>query len=282
MGEIGLCILICSNFQSLLHSRFAIICRMFYRILISMLVLSPLVHGQSIRRMNISAGDPVSKVYSQLGTPTIEFPLKGRFIQEYEQCTVTSSNKVVVSIVYKDSPQPAEEPRPAPQLPTIQEIRAKAIQGDANAQYLLAYCLQAGKPIQQDYAEAIQWYTKAALQNHMPSQHNLGVLYMTGEGVEQDYEEACAWAVLAASNGNNSVMRVLALKASEEQLLAGQQKATQLRTSLQQQAAETAKKKTGGPAKEKKALPEKDSCESENSCSGLNISRHGVKHPSST
>jgi hypothetical protein len=190
------------------------------RILIALLILNSVVMGQKTNTDRIIEGDPIDKVYKQLGTPTIEYPLKGKFIQQYEQCTVTSSKGVVISVAYKKTAKITTEPDEKKTEPTIQDIIVKAEQGDAESQYLLAYCLQVGRPITQDYDKAIEWYTKAATQGHMKAQHNLGFLYMTGKGVKQDYEQAYAWALLAASNGNDSLRKALQHKMTNEQRVA--------------------------------------------------------------
>lgn len=188
----------------------------------------------------IAKGDSLSKVYQSLGSPSIEFPLKDKFVQEYSQCTITSRDGVVLSVVYKENvDEPIDEPVEENHSPTIREITAKAEQGDAESQYMLAYCLQAGQVIAQDHGQAVGWYTKAAMQGHMPSQHNLGVLYMTGKGVEQDYEEAYAWALLAAENGNESLMKALRHQLSHEQKLAVELRAEQIQSGLHAKPADS-------------------------------------------
>lgn len=206
---------------------------MFVRILIALLMLTAVAMGQKANTDRITEGDPIDKVYKQLGTPTIEFPLKGKFIQQYEQCTVTSSNRVVLSVIYKETARVTTTPDEKEVDPTIQDIMVKAEQGDAQSQYILAYCLQVGQSITQDDDKAVQWYIKAAMQGHVAAQHNLGCLYMTGEGIEQDYEQAYAWALLAASNGNDSLRKALQLKMTNEQVVAGKLKAEQFRSKLQ-------------------------------------------------
>ncbi|MEN8254271.1 MAG: tetratricopeptide repeat protein [Verrucomicrobiota bacterium] len=188
----------------------------------------------------ITEGDPLSKVYQTLGDPTIEFPLKGKLVQEYDQCTIMSRDGVVFSVVYNENAtEPVNEPVEEKQSPTILDIKAKAEQGDAESQYMLAYCLQSGKVVTQDYGKAIEWYIKAAMQGHMPSQHNLGVLYMTGKGVGQDYEEAYMWALMAAGNGNDSLLKSLGYKLSQEQKLAGELRAEQIQSELRSPPADS-------------------------------------------
>jgi len=210
---------------------------MFTRILIIALILTSVAMGQRGNTRRITEGDLLSTVYKHLGTPVIEFPLKGKLVQEYRACTVVSRDGVVLSATYKATAKPIDEPIGEKPPLSIQEIKTLAEQGDAESQYLLAYCFQSGQVIAQNYAEAVSWYTKSALQGHLPSQHNLGFLYMTGEGVEQDYEEAYMWALLAASNGNDSLVIALTHKLSQEQKLAGEFRAEKMLSELHTQQA---------------------------------------------
>ena len=179
----------------------------------------------------IAAGDPVERVYRTLGTPTLEFPLNGDLIQQYEHCTIVSRNGIVCSAEYRKTEKAAaEQAEEKPSSPSVSDVLVRAENGDPESQYLLAYNLQSGQVIEQDYAKAVQWYTRAAIQGYMPAQHNLGVLYMTGEGVAQDYEEAYVWALLAAENGNDSLMKAVRPRLSREQRQSGELRAKQILT----------------------------------------------------
>ena len=213
---------------------------MFPKALLALLLLASVSMARQAGTKRITEGDTLSKVYQTLGDPTIEFPLKGKFVQEYSQCTIISRDGVVFSVVYKENAtEPVDEPVGEKQSPTFQDIKAMAEQGDAESQYMLAYCLQSGQVVAQDHGKALEWYTNAAMQGHMPSQHNLGVLYMTGKGVEQDYKEAYAWALLAAENGNDSLMKALGYKLSQEQKLAGELRAEQIQSGLHSPSADS-------------------------------------------
>jgi TPR repeat protein len=76
-----------------------------------------------------------------------------------------------------------------------------ALNGDAEAQYLIAYMYDQGKDIPQDDAEAVKWYRKAADQGNGPAQHILGMHYRIGIGVEKDFAEAVKWYRRAADQG---------------------------------------------------------------------------------
>ncbi len=78
------------------------------------------------------------------------------------------------------------------------EYKAKAEQGDAEAQFNLGFCYDDGRGVRKDYGEAVKWYRKAAEQNFAPAQFNLGCCYANGQGVARDKVEAYAWFSMAA------------------------------------------------------------------------------------
>jgi uncharacterized protein len=55
-----------------------------------------------------------------------------------------------------------------------------------------------GTGVQQDYAKAVEWYTKAAEQGMPRAQFNLGSMYAGGQGVPVNFAEAYYWLALAA------------------------------------------------------------------------------------
>ena len=67
-----------------------------------------------------------------------------------------------------------------------------------------------GRGVEQDYTEAIKWYTEAAEQGDEFAQCRLGLIYskyglygyFRYTGVEQDYTEAIKWYTEAAEHGN--------------------------------------------------------------------------------
>ena len=80
---------------------------------------------------------------------------------------------------------------------TLFDITKQAAeQGDANAQYRLAWMYDDGK-------EAIKWYRLAAEQGHARAQATLGDMYFWAIDVTQDYKEAEKWNRLAAENGSS-------------------------------------------------------------------------------
>lgn len=190
---------------------------MIKRTITTSLLLLSFACGQAGKTERIQKGDPISKVYTVLGTPEVEYPLDGQLVQKYKRCTIISAGSIVVSAEYDETVQALPDTTENDTPPTIEEVRARAIKGEADSQYLLAYCFQFGKAVEQDYTKAINWYKRSAMQGYMPAQHNLGYLYMTGTGTDKDYTQAYMWALLAAENGNDKIRQALDYRISEEQ-----------------------------------------------------------------
>jgi len=83
----------------------------------------------------------------------------------------------------------------------LQLTRARAEQGDAEAQNSLGVMYDHGLGVPEDDAEAVTWYRRAAEQGLAVAQFNLGWMYAEGEGVPRDYVEAMTWFRLAAEQG---------------------------------------------------------------------------------
>lgn len=79
-----------------------------------------------------------------------------------------------------------------------------AEQGNADAAYKLGMLYDTGVDgVEQDAAEAAQWYLQAAQKGHLHAQHNLAVAYASGDGVEMDISKALVWWKRAAQTGNS-------------------------------------------------------------------------------
>lgn len=90
-------------------------------------------------------------------------------------------------------------------------LMTAAEQQDVYAQYSMASKYKKGEGgVEQDYAKAIEWYTKAATQGSAGAQNNLGVMYQRGEGVARDYVQAYAWFKQAADADNIEAQHNLA------------------------------------------------------------------------
>ena len=206
---------------------------MFLRFILSFLFVSCAFASFALGVEGIVVGDSVNKVYLEYGTPKIEFPLRGLFIQEYENCIVKSRDGKVIAIIQSnESMKKAEAVKDEPKTLPVKSVRFKAENGDADSQYYMAYWNQTGQCIPKNMEEAVDWYSKAAYQGHVAAQHNLGVLYMTGDGVKKDLEHAYIWALLAAENGNDTLKEALFNSLSDEQKLASMIRADQIRVNL--------------------------------------------------
>lgn len=77
-----------------------------------------------------------------------------------------------------------------------------AEQGYPAAQFDLAICYANGTGVEKDERQAVYWYTKAAEQEHTTAQFNLGVCYANGIGIKQDFDQAVYWYRKAAEQGD--------------------------------------------------------------------------------
>jgi TPR repeat protein len=84
----------------------------------------------------------------------------------------------------------------------VQNLKQRALQGNAIAQFTLGSCYANGRGVVRDYAEAAKWYRLSAEQGCAAAQNRLGVCYSRGLGVAHNYAEAVAWYCKAAEQGN--------------------------------------------------------------------------------
>jgi len=84
----------------------------------------------------------------------------------------------------------------------LQEWRALAEQGDAQAQHNLGFIYGTGAGVPVSDAEAVKWYRKAAEQGYASAQFNLGLMYRLGTGVPKNDAEAVKWYRKAAEQGD--------------------------------------------------------------------------------
>jgi GAF domain-containing protein len=118
-------------------------------------------------------------------------------------------------------------------LPTIEEIRQRAQQGDPHAQVSLGTRYAMGEDEPQDYAVAARWFLKAAEQGMVLAQDTLGAYYWAGRGVQKDVVKAYYWSSVARQAGNSaSEVRVqfLTPQLTKEQAAAIQHQAVEFFT----------------------------------------------------
>jgi TPR repeat protein len=87
-----------------------------------------------------------------------------------------------------------------------------------------------GEEVKQDYAEAVNWFTRAAEQGHVNAQAMLGAYYGVGRGVPQDLNKAYFWSILAQAGGDEASkyrIPLLVSHMSRSQIIAAQQLANE-------------------------------------------------------
>lgn len=89
-------------------------------------------------------------------------------------------------------------------------FRQAAAQGHRDAQYALAHSLAYGIHCPQNCEEAIVWYRKAAERGHLDAQYVLALSHAYGIGVSEDQGEAAAWYHKAAEAGDVDAQENLA------------------------------------------------------------------------
>ena len=124
---------------------------------------------------------------------------------------------------------------------SFEDVKEKAEQGDASAQYSLGHMYLMGKEIQKDDDQALYWYMKSAEQGNPYGQFGLGTLYIlrfdeekafywykksaeqdfhfgqyhvgamyyNGNGTERDYEKAIYWLTKSSENGNEEATHLI-------------------------------------------------------------------------
>jgi TPR repeat protein len=97
------------------------------------------------------------------------------------------------------------------QQQSIEEWRARAEAGDAEAQVNLGLMYANGEGVPQDAPKAVRWFRLAADQGDESAQYNLGFMYANGRGVPQDHVEAARLYRLAAEEGYGRALYNLGL-----------------------------------------------------------------------
>ena len=115
------------------------------------------------------------------------------------------------------------------QQESIDELRAKAEQGDSISQFELGLAYETGRGVPEDGIEAARWYRLAAEQGYVDAQYNLALMYANGRGVPQNDVMAYAWWSVSAAQGHENARenrdRILK-RLTAEQRAKGQEIAT--------------------------------------------------------
>lgn len=83
-----------------------------------------------------------------------------------------------------------------------QWYRRLATQGDARAQTSLGLMYARGLGFDKNMAEARRWWSLAAAQNDAGAQYNLGMVLLEGDGTAPDPKQAHFWLTRAAQRGH--------------------------------------------------------------------------------
>lgn len=86
--------------------------------------------------------------------------------------------------------------------PPLDELQAKAGEGDAEAQYQLGRAYARGHGVPVDMKRAFELFLAAAKQGHVKAMSSTGYLYIRGDGVEADPAAAAEWSRQAAEAGS--------------------------------------------------------------------------------
>jgi hypothetical protein len=90
-------------------------------------------------------------------------------------------------------------------------IRQSADQGYAKAQTAIGLIYENGLGVPKSYDEAVKWLRRAANQGNSVAQNELGVMCAKGRGVAWNLDEAAKWCRLAAAQGSEVAQRNLEL-----------------------------------------------------------------------
>lgn len=90
------------------------------------------------------------------------------------------------------------------------DIFAKAVLGNAEAQFRLAQMYEQGIEVEKNIDEAMKFYFLAAEQEDMRAEYNLGLLFLEGKDIDADHKVALNFLKDAAFKGNDHAQFALA------------------------------------------------------------------------
>ena len=85
---------------------------------------------------------------------------------------------------------------------TLDQFKAAAEQGNADAQYGLAFHYATTDDAERDLVAAANWYGRAAKQGHKNAQYLFARCHADGRGMRKNSAQAVKWLHLAAENGH--------------------------------------------------------------------------------
>jgi TPR repeat protein len=101
-----------------------------------------------------------------------------------------------------DGPVPPAPP-PPPAI-DVAALKAKAEQGDTQAQTQLGKAFAEGQGVPRDYKQAARWYGQAASNGNVEAEAMFGELCQAGQGVHHDITNALKWFTKAAQQGSTT------------------------------------------------------------------------------
>ena len=100
----------------------------------------------------------------------------------------------------------------------IDDLKLRSEAGDKNATRALAEAYYLGRGgVEQNFAEAANWYLILARQGDARAQTSIGLMYARGWGVRQDFAEARRWWNFAAAQNDPAAQFNLGLLYSQEE-----------------------------------------------------------------
>ena len=91
----------------------------------------------------------------------------------------------------------------------IDDLRARARTGDADADFALGNIYRDGVMVKQDKIEALKWFEKAAEQGNVGAQFMVGLNYWVGLDVKMDEAKGMMWFRKAADQGEPGAFHYL-------------------------------------------------------------------------
>jgi TPR repeat protein len=104
---------------------------------------------------------------------------------------------------------PVPSAAPAPVI-DVAGLKAKAEQGDAQAQTRLGNAFAQGEGVPRDYKQAARWFGQAASNGSIEAEAMLGELCQAGQGVPRNITNAMSWFTKAAQGGSAAAQYDLA------------------------------------------------------------------------
>jgi hypothetical protein len=102
------------------------------------------------------------------------------------------------------APSTPSRSRPAIEIAPLDQLKAMAARGDADAANAIGLRYATGNGVTLNEREAARWFTQAAEQGNIAAQSKLGAFYYSGRGVSQDTNRAYFWMVVASLNGDEA------------------------------------------------------------------------------